>query len=943
MSLKKRIDPGLSAPIEAPGPDAAFVRQLRQGDRSAGRQLVQEYYPGVYRYLLYLTGDRESAEDLAQETFVQAWRRLETFDGHGTLRAWLHRIAHREFLQAVRSRRPEASLEGIPEPVLAHAGDGAEAVALRTVMGRLPPEQREALVLHYMEGYSYQEIAGITGSPVTTVKYRLSAARAALQRELGEGDLPYLNQAPEAGLRSWSWLPLEALAALEAHLALVGDRWLMTGQTEASRGGDETMNDRTETGMSRRSLLKSAGTAAVSAAASLTGTAEGAKPPASEAEIVDSRLGQTITLAVKGTALADLCEQLREETGIAIIAGPSVADEKVTLFCERLPLREVMRQLSRPFGYTWLRGGSAGRYRYELVQDLRSQLFEEELRNRDRNTALLALEREMERYRPYLDLSPDEARARARTAPPAEKPLLEQFSGLAWGAIQIYFRLTPQQMASLRAGETLIFSEPPSPGEPPRPEAIEGSPLAKDLARGVLQTLRTLRLIKDDEGRFGSTQELDDLRAMPLTAVPEVRAMVHLFMKESEPGQFTLAGFPGAFIRPHGAQRYTWCGMQVSGVFASGRTPSIAAGASRAARGRLGRQAGLSTPISFRPEPSCRPEPFPAIGETPEPQEAAKPKVTTADVLDALHRATGRPIIGDFYTRLYEPETTAVRELPLLDALTRIAEATRLKWNVDGDWLQFRSETYYEDRLKEVPDRLLLRWSQARRQRGLLSLDEVIEISQLTDAQLDGHAMAEGAELCWGLKEWRLLRNSLFRPHVRFLAGFTPEQRQEAMSERGLAFTRMPLAQQQRFLEFAFWNADERPRSLEELSNALLRVDYSQPGGFQWKRGPDASRWVVPLEPDWEGQRALLPPVRELTREAALAAARRNFPPVTEGMLQVARRRQPRITAEEMMPQASQIYPSELGLTLVYIPGLTNSTAVRQVGHTGFSHRGGGG
>src|SRR5712692_8677715 len=152
-----------------------------------------------------------------------------------------------------------------------------------------------------------------------------------------------------------------------------------------------------------------------------------------EKEVVDNRLTQKVTCAFKGTALSDLCEMLKSDTGIPVTAGPSVADEKVTLFCEKLPLREVMRQLSRPFGYTWLRSGTPGQYRYELVQDLRSQLLEEELRNRDRNTALLLLEREIERYRPYLDLSPEEALARAQSALPEEKPLLETLGKKGWG------------------------------------------------------------------------------------------------------------------------------------------------------------------------------------------------------------------------------------------------------------------------------------------------------------------------------------------------------------------------------------------------------------------------------------------------------------------------------------------------------------------------------
>src|SRR5205809_2105341 len=183
---------------------------------------------------------------------------------------------------------------------------------------------------------------------------------------------------------------------------------------------------------------------------------------------------------MKAVALSYLCDRLRADTGIHLTAGPSVADEKVTVFCEKLPLREVMRQLSRPFGYTWLRSrqglgagswgtGRDGRpptpnsqpptpaYRYELVQDLKSQLLEEELRNRDRDAALIALDREMSQYRPYLSLSPDEALARAQTAGPEEKKWLEQLAGCNWGPIQIYFRLSPQELTALRSGQKLTF------------------------------------------------------------------------------------------------------------------------------------------------------------------------------------------------------------------------------------------------------------------------------------------------------------------------------------------------------------------------------------------------------------------------------------------------------------------------------------------------------
>jgi hypothetical protein len=256
-------------------------------------------------------------------------------------------------------------------------------------------------------------------------------------------------------------------------------------------------------------------------------------------EVVDGRLMQKVSLAFKGTALSDLCDHLSMETGVHATAGASVADEKVTIFCEKTPVREVMRQLSRPFGYTWVRGERSGEYHYELVQDLRSQLLEEELRNRDRNEALLALEKEIERFRPYLSLSPDEALAKAKTVPEAEKPLLETLATVGWGPIQTYFRLSPQQYAVLRAGRKLYFSEEPKADQFPLPEEMP-FPLPEEMARGVLQCNRDWRILGSDEngfyGSYARPGETPNPQSVPLTAVPVVRAQLYVELSQSELG-----------------------------------------------------------------------------------------------------------------------------------------------------------------------------------------------------------------------------------------------------------------------------------------------------------------------------------------------------------------------------------------------------------------------
>src|SRR5216684_6544393 len=129
--------PGSMAAERVLSEDGLLVQRLRQGDAEAGCRFVHEYYPGIYRHLLYLTGRRETAEDLTQETFLQAWRCLDTFDPTAFLRPWLHRIAHREFLQALRARRPETSLESILEPPDPCSTELTEAVELRAILDAL--------------------------------------------------------------------------------------------------------------------------------------------------------------------------------------------------------------------------------------------------------------------------------------------------------------------------------------------------------------------------------------------------------------------------------------------------------------------------------------------------------------------------------------------------------------------------------------------------------------------------------------------------------------------------------------------------------------------------------------------------------------------------------------------------------------------------------------
>jgi RNA polymerase sigma factor (sigma-70 family) len=121
-------------------PEAALLEALRQRDGEAGHRFVRDHYPSIHRYLQVLTGRPELAADLCQETFLQAWRYLDRFVPRAPLRAWLHRIAHRQFLQALRSQRVCASLEEVAEAAAPGGAAGIDEVELREVIRRLPVE-----------------------------------------------------------------------------------------------------------------------------------------------------------------------------------------------------------------------------------------------------------------------------------------------------------------------------------------------------------------------------------------------------------------------------------------------------------------------------------------------------------------------------------------------------------------------------------------------------------------------------------------------------------------------------------------------------------------------------------------------------------------------------------------------------------------------------------
>lgn len=628
----------------------------------------------------------------------------------------------------------------------------------------------------------------------------------------------------------------------------------------------------------------------------------------------DKRLDQNVTLALKATALADVCDRLRADTQVALAAGPSVADEKVTVFCKELPLREVMRQISRPFGYTWLRKGKEGAYRYELEQDLRSRREEDTLRSRARAAAVAALDREMERYRPYLKLSVEEAMARAESAPPEEKRLLQRVADPERGAIQLYFQLSSRQRAALLAGQVLRFDTTGSGGR---------LALPAEATRGTWEGLWRYRATQDKEQyriRTGAGSE----NGRPLASLPEGRLMTALRVDAGEVGQLRLSSSTGFFLGTPRDMMIQW--QEALSAFNTYLTnTSIGsqganAGLVRSSNLVVGQNTGSEEPSNAAVNARHAGEPgmqravtLPRVRSVAEARPGARERVTSAEVLEALHRATGLPIVADFYTRFYAAGDAVVPAGKLFDTLNLLADRMKLRWDKEGEWLTFRSLTYYDDRLQEVPNRLLARWQSSRNEHEMLTLDDLTEIAQLTDAQLDAHGMALGAELLWGLAEWYLGSERALRAHMRYLATLSPTQRRQLQGSAGLPFAQLSRTQQQQFVQLTLGSqAGVLQPSAADLAAGTLRLEYSVPGWFRW-------RGAVPVNPNAPNALPLpAPTVCERTAEATLAAARRIDLQVT----------------------AAQIRPTALDLRLTYTLGATKDRRIqREVDRNGtFIH-----
>ncbi|MEO8593155.1 MAG: sigma-70 family RNA polymerase sigma factor [Candidatus Solibacter sp.] len=178
-----------------PFSSSSRVARLRSGDPGALAETVELYQHRLYRYLVRLVRDPAAADDLFQQTWLHVVRQLHRYDAARSFDTWLFAIAHNVAIDALRKRPGERlddlefELAGAAPDALSGILAGERTAILAAAMAALPAYYREALTLRFEEGLKLEEIAEVTGVPLSTVKSRVQRGLEAMKRSISRDEI----------------------------------------------------------------------------------------------------------------------------------------------------------------------------------------------------------------------------------------------------------------------------------------------------------------------------------------------------------------------------------------------------------------------------------------------------------------------------------------------------------------------------------------------------------------------------------------------------------------------------------------------------------------------------------------------------------------------------------------------------------------------------------
>ena len=171
-----------------------ILKGIKEGDPESFTSLVDEYYQSVYALLVYLCRNKSTAEDLTQDTFTCAWTNIADYKGHASLKTWLHRIAYNKFFDCERKTKQSMKMTSclmdgsasscIDTDPLREITSNESSRILFYAMQELEPDEYAVIVLHYIQDFSYREMADVLKAPLGTIKWRTSLAITKLREIL---------------------------------------------------------------------------------------------------------------------------------------------------------------------------------------------------------------------------------------------------------------------------------------------------------------------------------------------------------------------------------------------------------------------------------------------------------------------------------------------------------------------------------------------------------------------------------------------------------------------------------------------------------------------------------------------------------------------------------------------------------------------------------------
>ena len=184
--------------------DKELIERHLIGDGNAFAILVDRYLPQIYNFTYRLTGNKEEAEDISQETFIKTWKHLESFQTEENFKTWIYKIARNTAIDHLRKKKSiqftdMENSEG-ENPLIERTADilplpdelyrrAEEKELLEKLLDELPVIYKEVLVLYYNEELNFREIAEIQGKPIDTVKSQHRRATMLLRKSIEQTSL----------------------------------------------------------------------------------------------------------------------------------------------------------------------------------------------------------------------------------------------------------------------------------------------------------------------------------------------------------------------------------------------------------------------------------------------------------------------------------------------------------------------------------------------------------------------------------------------------------------------------------------------------------------------------------------------------------------------------------------------------------------------------------